>query len=98
MNDSAKEGSPAPTQMRLKIGVMDGAGNDIPESHLERAKVLGESIAASDCIVITGACPGLPLAAARGAFNHGGMVIGICCSSVSVMCSGWSRKNPVWPM
>lgn len=77
MNDSAREGSPAQTQMLLKIGVMGGAGNDIPESFLEHARVLGKSIAATECIVITGACPGLPLAAARGAFNRGGIVIGI---------------------
>ncbi len=68
--------SKAPT-MRLKIGVMGGAGSDIPESYLQRATVLGEQIAEADCSLITGACPGLPLAAARGASKRGGMVIGI---------------------
>ncbi len=63
--------------MRLKIGVMGGAGNDIPDSYLQRATSLGEKIAEADCILVTGACPGLPLAAARGACNRSGMVIGI---------------------
>ncbi|RMF42128.1 MAG: YHS domain-containing protein [Planctomycetota bacterium] len=63
--------------MRLKIGVMGGAASDIPSVHLEKAFQLGKAIAAADCIVITGACPGLPLAAARGAKKNDGMVIGI---------------------
>jgi len=63
--------------MKLKIGVMGGAGNDIPEGYLQRAQVLGEAIADANCIVVTGACPGLPLAAARGAASRQGMVIGI---------------------
>ena len=65
------------SQMRLKIGVMGGAGSDIERSYLERATVLGEEIAKAGCIVITGACPGLPLAAARGAKQNCGTVIGI---------------------
>ncbi len=68
---------PAPNQMRLKLGVMGGAGDNVPDSHLEKAAVLGEAIADAGCIVITGACPGLPLAAARGAKRSGGTVIGI---------------------
>lgn len=67
----------ARTPMLLKIGVMGGAGGAIAESYLQRAQVLGEAIADANCIVVTGACPGLPLAAARGAASRGGMVIGI---------------------
>ena len=63
--------------MRLKIGVMGGAGHDIPEDFMQRAYVLGKEIARADCITITGACPGLPLASARGASENGGTVIGI---------------------
>tara|TARA_R110000868_G_scaffold291572_3_gene552074 strand:+ start:19554 stop:19799 length:246 start_codon:yes stop_codon:yes gene_type:complete len=58
--------------MPLKIGVMGGAGSDIPAHFLDRAAQLGEEIAAEGCIMITGACPGLPLAAAQGAFKKGG--------------------------
>lgn len=61
----------------LKIGVMGGAGNGIRQEFLDRATRLGEAIAEADCITITGACPGLPLAAARGAKSCGGTVIGI---------------------
>jgi uncharacterized protein (TIGR00725 family) len=64
-------------QTPLKIGVMGGAGFGIPAENLEKAAQLGEVIATSGCIVFTGACPGLPLAAARGAKLGGGTVIGI---------------------
>lgn len=63
--------------MPLKIGVMGGAGSDIPLDYLDKAAVLGEAIADAHCILITGACPGLPLAAARGAKRRGATVIGI---------------------
>ena len=64
-------------QMPLKVGVMGGAGNNISTEHLDKATQLGEAIASAGCVVVTGACPGLPLAAARGAKNRGGTVIGI---------------------
>jgi hypothetical protein len=63
--------------MPLKVGVMGGAGSDVPAEYLGKASQLGEAVAAAGCIVITGGCPGLPLAAARGAKRCGGTVIGI---------------------
>ena len=42
--------------MPLKIGVMGGAGSDIPAHYLDRAARLGEEIAAEGCVMITGAC------------------------------------------
>ena len=63
--------------MSLKIGVMGGAGETIAPAHLEKAFQLGGAVAQSGCIMVTGACPGLPLAAARGAKRHSGMVVGI---------------------
>lgn len=63
--------------MALKIGVMGGAGDGVPEAYLLKAFELGEAIARLDCITITGACPGLPLQAALGATKYGGRVIGI---------------------
>jgi len=63
--------------MPLKVGVMGGAGADVPAEHLRKATMIGEAIADAGCIVITGACPGLPLAAARGAKRVRGIVIGI---------------------
>ncbi len=70
------EGPPR-TTMPLKVGVMGGAGSGIPSAYLKKASLLGEAIADAGCVVITGACPGLPLAAATGAKGHGGTVIGI---------------------
>lgn len=64
-------------QLTLKIGVMGGAGDDIPAEFLDKAWQLGAAAADAGCIVVTGACPGLPLAAAQGAKSRGGMVIGI---------------------
>ena len=67
----------AKSNMPLKIGVMGGAGIGVPEDYLDRAFELGQAIASSGCVTITGACPGLPLAAARGANDCGGLVVGI---------------------
>lgn len=64
-------------QMPLKVGVMGGASSAIPPEHLKKAMLLGEAIAGAGCVTITGGCPGLPLAAARGAMSRGGLVIGI---------------------
>lgn len=61
----------------LTVGVMGVAGHDIPESHLAKAEELGEVIGEQGCVLVTGACPGLPFAAARGAKRKGATVIGI---------------------
>ncbi len=63
--------------MALKFGVMGGAGSNIRAEHLDKARHLGAAIADAGCTVVTGACPGLPLAAARGAKARNGMVVGI---------------------
>jgi uncharacterized protein (TIGR00725 family) len=65
------------TQMTLKIGVMGGASGVIPQEYLDRAHLVGGTIAKQGCILLTGACPGLPFAAARGAKEAGGLVIGV---------------------
>jgi uncharacterized protein (TIGR00725 family) len=41
------------------------------------ARILGEEIARRDCILLTGACPGLPHEAVLGAKAVGGLVVGI---------------------
>jgi uncharacterized protein (TIGR00725 family) len=61
----------------LKIGVMGSAGENISSFHLRLAGQLGAAVARAGCVLITGGCPGLPLAAARGAKLAGGTVIGI---------------------
>lgn len=63
--------------MKLKIGVMGHAGKDLPEKEKKMAFELGKAIARQDCITITGACPGYPFEAAKGAADQGGLVIGI---------------------
>jgi uncharacterized protein (TIGR00725 family) len=63
--------------MALKVGVMGGATGVMSRAHLSKAHELGRAIAQSGCVLITGACPGLPLAAACGAKQVGGMVVGI---------------------
>lgn len=63
--------------MKLKIGVMGSASGKLSKEHKKIAYDLGCAIANSGCITITGACPGLPLEAARGASVAGGLVVGI---------------------
>ena len=64
-------------QQTLKVGVMGAAGHGIAVEHLRLAEELGEAVAVAGCVLITGGCPGLPLAAAKGAKWGGGTVIGI---------------------
>lgn len=66
-----------PHSMRLKIGVMGGATGSVQRGVLARAHALGRAIAEAQCVLVTGACPGLPLAAACGAHAAGGMVVGV---------------------
>ncbi|MGO9016353.1 MAG: hypothetical protein ACLQF0_15390 [Dissulfurispiraceae bacterium] len=63
--------------MKLKIGVMGSATGTILNSQKKIAYKLGYAIAQNDCMTITGACPGLPLEAAKGAHEAGGIVVGI---------------------
>ena len=63
--------------MRLTIGVMGSAGGEPAEETVVRLIRLGRAIADRRCALITGGCPGLPYAAARGAQAAGGLTIGI---------------------
>lgn len=76
-DNSSRDRKPVAKSMALKIGVMGGAGQNIESGYLQKAFALGKAIADAGCIMITGACPGLPLHAALGASQNGGMVIGI---------------------
>lgn len=62
---------------RLTIGVMGSASGEQSEETILKMRQLGRAIAERGHILITGACPGLPYAAARGAQEAGGMSIGI---------------------
>lgn len=62
--------------MKTMIGVM-GSVADYNLSASEVAYKLGQAIAEAECIVVTGACPGLPYDAVCGAKDAGGMTVGI---------------------
>jgi uncharacterized protein (TIGR00725 family) len=63
--------------VRIQIGVMGSAGGDITHGELELAKRLGRRIAERGCVIVTGACPGLPHAAVIGAHEAGGSSLGV---------------------
>jgi uncharacterized protein (TIGR00725 family) len=70
-------GAPHGQKLALKIGVMGGATGTLTKETLQKAHELGRAIATIGGVLITGACPGLPLAAACGAKQVGGLVVGI---------------------
>jgi len=63
--------------MKVKIGVMGSAGGKMTKVIKEKAFRLGQAIARHDCVLVTGACPGLPYETARGAKSANGFVLGI---------------------
>ncbi len=63
--------------IQTKFGVMGSAGGEFSAEIMDKAFDLGEEIAKHDCIIMTGACPGLPHQAVLGAKKHGGLVVGI---------------------
>ena len=63
--------------MAIKVGVMGGASDVASSEHMEKAHALGRAAASRGCVLVTGACPGLPLAAACGAKQAGGLVVGV---------------------
>lgn len=65
------------SHMRLTIGVMGSAADDEPTEARKTAFDLGAAIASKGFVLITGACPGLPNEAARGAKHSGGHSVGI---------------------
>lgn len=75
--DGDPEAEPTTPQMRLKVGIMGGATGVMSKDMLARAHELGRAVAKAGCILVTGGCPGLPLAAACGAKECGGLVVGI---------------------
>lgn len=77
MNPPSPPAGNGPAGMSIKVGVMGGASDIVLPDHMEKAHVLGNAVASQGCILVTGACPGLPLAAACGAKQAGGLVIGV---------------------
>ena len=65
--------------MKIKIGVMGSAQGPTLKNNgsVSLAREIGKWIAKTDCILINGACPGLPNEAAIGAKQNGGFVMGV---------------------
>lgn len=63
--------------MEIQIGVMGSAGGEITDAALTLARRTGRRIAERGCVIVTGACPGLPHAAVLGAHDAGGYSLGV---------------------
>ena len=65
--------------MKARIGIMGSAqGPTIRnQENINKAIAVGKEIAKNNCILVTGACPGLPDDAAFGAKFNGGLTLGV---------------------
>jgi uncharacterized protein (TIGR00725 family) len=63
--------------VKIQVGVMGSAGGTLTDSQLALARRIGRRIAERGCIIVTGACPGLPHAAVLGAHEAGGASLGV---------------------
>lgn len=61
----------------FQVGVFGSADGDSVNECVEKARTIGEEIAEYGCILITGACPGLPHEVAKAAADSNGRIIGI---------------------
>lgn len=61
----------------MTVGLMGSAGGKLSPEVCERVRCLGGVIARRGHVLITGACPGLPHEAVRGAKEAGGTVVGV---------------------
>ncbi len=64
-------------QRRITVGVMGSAGGRLSEQVLGKAYEMGRAIAVRGCVLVTGACPGLPHEAVKGAKAASGIVVGV---------------------
>lgn len=62
---------------RMTVGVMGSAGGKLTVEVRRRVRRLGVGIAKRGYVLITGACPGLPHEAVKGAKGAGGVVVGV---------------------
>ena len=61
----------------MTIGVMGSAGGKLGAKALQAIHRLGATIARRGYVLITGACPGIPHEAVKGAKEEGGIVVGV---------------------
>ena len=62
---------------RMTVGVMGSAGGTMDAEVCGRVRRLGELVAQRRHVLITGACPGIPQEAVKGASEGGGVVVGV---------------------
>jgi uncharacterized protein (TIGR00725 family) len=62
---------------RMSVGIMGSAGGKLPTEVRRKVRSLGAAIAKRGYVLITGACPGLPHEAVKGAKEAGGIVVGV---------------------
>jgi uncharacterized protein (TIGR00725 family) len=74
---SARKQPASENILRISVGVMGSAGGSLSKQILDKGYRMGQEIARRGCVLITGACPGLPHQAVLGARAEGGMVVGI---------------------
>ena len=74
---SGVRGDPVHSVLRISVGVMGSAGGNLSRDILQKGYRMGQEIARRGCVLITGACPGLPHQAVLGARSEGGTVVGI---------------------
>jgi len=63
--------------MKLKIGIMGSAADKIEPKYRRMAYQIGKAVAHHNCILINGACYGIPYEASRGARKGDGFIVGI---------------------
>ena len=64
-------------ERRFQIGVFGSADGDEIGKCIEKAEAIGDEIAEHGCVLITGACPGLPHRTALAVANRNGRIVGI---------------------
>ena len=74
MTEAARE---TKSDRKMIIGVMGSASGPLSEVAMRKAYNLGRAVAKAGCTLLTGACPGLPFEAIKGAKAEGGLTMGI---------------------
>jgi len=64
--------------MKIKIGIIGKAGRsaELPEILIKNARIIGKEVVKKGCILVTGACMGVPEITAKAAVAKGGIVLG----------------------
>ena len=62
---------------QMSVGVMGSAGGKLEDKARQSVHRLGGAIARRGYVLITGACPGIPHEAVKGAKEEGGIVVGV---------------------